>query len=90
MDYAIIERINAGLDKHFKSNKGNWVADWSYPELEIEDKVTIRLRDLWGRTKVAPKFVALYILRSEPQIEMVLWGTWIFTRASLRWAGHKC
>ena len=91
MDYAVIERINAELDRHFKSNGGNWFAKPAYDSYyNKDDKVRIDLRNIWGETKVAPWMVALHILRTEPGVRMVLWGTWIFTRETLRDAGHKC
>ncbi len=90
MDYAVIERINAELDRHFKSNKGNWSADFngSYYN-RIEGIVCLHLADIW-RTRIAPAMVALHILRSEPEVRTVLYGTWVFTRDTLRDAGHKC
>lgn len=88
---TLVARINENLDKHFKSNKGNWWASQGF--YDNDDKVTIRIRDMWGRTKVSPKFVALYILRTEPTIKFVTydagWDTWVYTRETLRWGGHN-
>lgn len=88
MDYKDIERINAELDRHFKSNKGNWFAKPEYPS--DDSTIRIDLQNIWGETKVAPWMIALHILRTEPEIRTVLWGTWVFTRDTLRGAGHKC
>lgn len=90
MDYAVIVRINAELDRHFKSNKGNWSVDFNGTYNQGKGIVCLKLADIWSRTIIAPANVALHILRSEPEVRTVLWGTWVFTRDTLRRAGHKC
>jgi hypothetical protein len=89
MDYAVIERINENLDKHFKSNNGNWRVDFVIAYNPCKGVVSLKLSDIWGRTRIAAKNVALFILRSEPEVRIVVYDTWVFTRASLRGAGHK-
>ena len=92
-DKAQIEkRINEGLDRHFKSNRSNWVAEIREGYYYRYGIVEIRERALFpGRTPRAWQ-IARYILRTEKDINKVLTGgfiTWVFTRETLRRAGHK-
>ena len=84
-----IERINAGLDKHFKSNKGAW---WVNNE-PYYTPGTITLHRGNGGDKINPAWVALYIFRTEPSVLMIKnnagWDTWVYTRETLRRAGYK-
>ena len=78
------ERINADLDQHFKSNKGAW-----WVSNAIYAPGTVRLHQGIGGDKIDPRWIALRILRREPSVHIVASGTWLFTRETLRGAGHK-
>lgn len=84
----LIEKINAALDKHFKSNKGNWQAE-AYANPEMKDYVSIGWDCLRNTGNIRPVHVALFILRSEKDVNVVIYGTWIFTRSTLRRGGYK-
>ena len=85
---GIIEKINAALDKHFKSNKGNWQAE-AYANPDMKDYVNISWDCRRNEGNIRPVHVALFILRSENEVNVVIYGTWIFTRSTLRGAGFK-
>lgn len=84
----IIERINQALDKHFKSNKGNWQAE-AYANPEMKDCVHIGWDCMRNEGNIRPIHVALFILRQEGDINYVFYGTWTFTRSTLRRGGYK-
>ena len=82
-----IERINAGLNRHFKSNRDAW---WVNNEgCTRSDIVTLHRGH--GGDRIDPRWVALYILRTEPSVKTVHYAMacTIYTRESLRWAGYK-
>lgn len=81
-----INRINENLDKHFKSNNGAWwVSDATYHENQVV------LYHGKGGERIDPKWVAAYILRTEPSVNIVHWkaGGTAYTRTTLSWAGFK-
>ena len=80
-----IERINANLDKHFKSNNGAW---WVNNEPYCSSK-TIALHRGYGGDRINPAWVALYIFRTEPSVGLILTSCSGYTRETLRLAGCK-
>lgn len=82
-----INRINANLNKHFKSNNDAWWVSNS-----LTDKRQVELHRGYGDDKINPKWVAAYILRTEPTIDIVhfVGGCTAYTRTTLSWAGIKC
>lgn len=80
-----IERINANLNKHFKSNNNAW---WVNTEPGYS-RGTICLHRGYGGDKIMPQWVALYIFRTEPSVRMIITSCAGYTRETLRWAGHK-
>lgn len=80
-----IERINANLDKHFKSNNGAW---WVNNEPYTNPKY-ITLHRGYGGDRIDPRLVALYILRTEKSVGYVMTSQCCYTRESLRRAGNK-
>lgn len=84
----IIGRINIGLDNHFKSNKGNWQAE-GYVNPDMKDCLSIGWDCLRNTGNIRPAWVALFILKNEPSINYVYYGTYVFTRSTLRMAGYK-
>ena len=80
-----IERINANLNKHFKSNNdAYWVNNEPYASPAI-----ITLHRGRGGDRINALWVVLYIFRTEPTVKQVWTPFWIYTRESLRWAGYK-
>lgn len=82
------EHLNRRIDKHFKSNKGNWKVE-DYLGKELKSSVCLTYDAMRGFPKIASKWVALFILRNEPSVEFVDFGTTIYTRNTLRRAGMK-
>ena len=84
-----IERINAGLDKHFKRNNGAW---WVNNE-PYGDARTITLHRGIGGGRINPAWVALYIFRTEISVRRIMnnagFDTWVYTRETLQRAGYK-
>ena len=82
-----INRINAGLNKHFKSNHDAW---WVNNEF-AENSGHITLHRGIGGDRIDPKWVALYIFRTEPSVQFIHnnYGGWVYTRRTLRNAGYK-
>ena len=82
-----INRINADIDKHFKSNNGAW---WVNNEF-CENPGHIILHQGIGGNKIRPVWVALRILRQEPSVQYVhySYGGMVYTRSTLRRAGYK-
>jgi hypothetical protein len=79
-----IKRINADLDKHFKSNKGAWWVSNGVYEPNI-----VHLHHGIGGERIDARRIALRILQQEPSVTIVESGTWAFTRETLRGAGFK-
>ncbi len=79
------EKMNAELDRHFKSNKGNWFVT---EDAESNNYVTLWFHAIW-KTKLSVVWVALHILRKFKDVEFVKYGGWVFSKASLRRAGFK-
>lgn len=80
----IIEKINAALDKHFKSNKGNVQADIAYPW--CDDKIRLEAQ---RPSRVDVRHMCVFIFRQEPDVQMILIDTWIFTRETINRAGNR-
>ena len=55
----------------------------------MKDYVSIGWDCLRNTGNIRPVHVALFILRSEKDVNVVIYGTWIFTRSSLRGGGYK-
>jgi len=83
-DTKRIERINADLNEHFKSNHDAW---WVSNAINAPN--TAILHHGIGGERIDKRWVALRILRREPSVSIVDSGTWIFTRESLRGGGYK-
>lgn len=81
------QRINRHLDEHFKSNKGNFAVQ-AYANPDLVSSVSLSY-DCRRRENINPKWIALYILRTEPAVQYVDYGTTVYTRNTLRRAGHK-
>ena len=89
-----IKRINAGLDKHFKSNKGAWwVNNEPFRYGDQKETGDITLHRGIGGDRIKPIWIALYIFRTEPSVHYIKnnagWDTWVYTRETLRRAGYK-
>ena len=81
-----IEKINWEINNHFKSNNRNWIARAT----DVPRFVIIEKDERFPNTPLASN-VALFILRSNPEVEYVLApqiGA-AYTRDTLRRAGHK-
>ena len=76
-------RINAGLDKHFKTNKGAWFI--TQPDYYAEDVVVLN-HDLSVREKLDPLKVAAHIFRADKSIRLIRWksGGMNITRDTIR------
>lgn len=81
---SIIEKINTALDKHFKSNKGNVKADIAYPW--CDDKIRL---DMKSQPRVDVRHMCVFIFRQNPDVQMILIDTWIFTRETINRAGNR-
>ena len=81
-----VKRINADLNKHFKSNNDAWWVNNEFGSPEV-----ISLHHGIGGERINPVWVALRILRREPSVRMVHFGGGcsVYTRETLRWAGYK-
>ena len=79
------EKINIALDKHFKSNKGNWFVK----EYSESDNYVLLCFHAISETKLNVIWVALHILRKFKDVEYVHYYGWVFTRNSLRRAGFN-
>ena len=84
------ERINKAIDEHFKSNRGNWKAE-GYANPELKDHLCISYNPMryTGKGFIQPRHIALFILRTEKDVNYITYGAWIFTRTTLRAAGFK-
>ena len=80
------EKMNAELDRHFKSNKGNYFVYGNYSKGDNYIKVCTHS---FSETKVKPTWVALHLLRTFKDVDYVHYYGWIFSKASLRRAGFK-
>ena len=82
-----IERINADLNQHFKSNNNAW---WVNNE-NCSSSQFVTLHRGRGGDKINPAWVALRILRKEPSVNYVHYamGCVCYTRESLRRGGFK-
>ena len=80
----LIEKINAALDKHFKSNRGNVTVDYAYPWCTD----TLRLESQ-RPTKVDVRHMCVFIFRQNQDVQMILMDTWIFTRETINRAGNR-
>lgn len=80
-----INRINANLNKHFKSNNGAW---WVNNEPYTNPRF-ISLHRGYGGDKIKPIWVAAYILRTEKSVDYVMTSCNCYTRETMRWAGVK-
>lgn len=80
----IIEKINAALNKHFKSNKGNVTVDYAYPF--SEDKIRLESQ---RPSRVDVRHMCVFIFRQEPDVQMIIMDTWIFTRETINRAGNR-
>lgn len=76
-----LDTINANLDKHFKSNNGNFMVT-RFLNPEMSDWVSLSY-DCRRTPNISPKWVALFILRTEKAVNVVSYGAWIFTRDTL-------
>lgn len=83
-----IELINQAIDNHFKSNKGNFAVE-GYASPWMNKDLCLSAVHYLG-VCIRPVHVALFVLRNYPEIEAIHYGTWIFTRSSMRLAGRKC
>lgn len=80
-----IERINANLNQHFKSNhSAYWVNNEPYTNPDI-----ITLHRGIGGDRINAMWVVLYIFRTEPTVRQIRSLFWIYTRETLRRAGYK-
>ena len=81
-----IERINANLNAHFKSNCDAW-----WVNNEDQNPRSVTLHQGRGGDRIDPRWVAAYILRTEKSVAIVHWpgGCMIYTRESLRGGGMK-
>lgn len=84
-----IERINADLNSHFKSNRDAW---WVNNE-PYGSPSHITLHRGIGGDRINPAWIALRIFRREPSVSVITnnagWDTWVYTRETLRRAGYK-
>ena len=82
-----IERINANLNKHFKSNKDGW---WVNNEGCTGPQMVCLHHGIGGERLTAPQ-IAAYILKTEPSVHIVHFamGCSAYTRTTLGWAGYK-
>lgn len=77
-----IKRINAKLDKHFKSNKGAWwVSNGGFSDSHI-----IELHRGAGGNRIKAVSAAKYILETEKSVNIVHYGgmCMIYTRESVK------
>lgn len=83
-----IERINADLNKHFKSNHDAWWVSNAFNSPKM-----LYLHHGVGANKINPKWIALRILRREPSVSIIHnvcgWDSWVYTRETLRRGGFK-
>ena len=79
-----IERINANLDKHFKSNNGAW---WVSNGIYVPG--VIELHRGIGGNRIDPRDVAAFIFRTEPSVTSIHTSCTLYTRTTLSWAGYK-
>lgn len=83
----LIEKINSAIDKHFKSNKGNYQVD-RYANPEMADWLSLS-RDCRRTPGVDARWVCVFIFRNYSDIQVITIGTWIFTRSTLNRAGSR-
>lgn len=83
-----IDLINQAIDGHFKSNKGNFAVE-GYASPWMNHTLCLSAVNYLG-VCVRPIHVALFVLRNFPDVERIFYGTWIFTRETMRRGGHKC
>ena len=88
METTKIDQINQAIDKHFKSNHGNFLVE-GYAAPWMADCLSLSY-DCFRGVICKPAYIALFVFRNFPEIDRIYYGTWIFTRSSLRRSGHKC
>jgi len=80
--------INSAIDRHFPSNKGAFkVGDYAGKDMKpfMYMDCYCPNRDL----RIAPVWVALFVLRNYPDVEYIKYYDRIFTRETLRRSGRK-